>query len=140
MKIKTQDLNSAGIRAQAEKDGITEVTLLTQAGEGDSKITIYQFGDVRVADTNGDPVWEDSDPEGFTQLLHRASGFEVEVCINNNEGKRERFASVKHIASKCGADFYESGEELEWQDNNGLFSNCSADVITAARSAAKNAL
>lgn len=55
-----------------------------------------------------------------------------------NEG--EKFASIQHLASGCGADFYESGEELEWQDNNGLFSNCSPSIIEKARNAAKKAL
>jgi len=32
------------------------------------------------------------------------------------------------IASDCGEDFYESGEEIEWQDNNGLLTNGSPDA------------
>jgi len=32
-------------------------------------VTIYQLGDVRVADTNGDPVWEESDSATFAELL-----------------------------------------------------------------------
>ena len=61
-----------------------------------------------------------------------------EVSTFTNEG--EKAASVKHLASGCGADFYESGEELEWQDNNGLFSNCSPSIIEKARNAAQKAL
>lgn len=61
-----------------------------------------------------------------------------EVSTLTNEG--EKFASIQHLASGCGADFYESGEELEWQDNNGLFSNCSPSIIEKARNAAKKAL
>jgi hypothetical protein len=61
-----------------------------------------------------------------------------EIATYTNEG--ERFASVRHVASDCGADFYESGEEQEWQDNNGLFSNCTAGIVAKARAAAKKAL
>jgi hypothetical protein len=56
MKIAIEDINSAGITAQARKDGITEVTKLASG----PNVTIYQYGDVRVADTNGEPVWEES--------------------------------------------------------------------------------
>lgn len=70
--IKTSDIKSAGIRAQAQKDGIAEITQLAAAGAGDEKITVYQFGEVRVAATNGDPVWEESDPEAFDELLAEA--------------------------------------------------------------------
>jgi hypothetical protein len=70
--MKIEDINSAGIRAQGRKDGISEVTKLGDNGKsGDHKVTIYQFGDVRVADTNGDPVWEESDPESFAEILEQ---------------------------------------------------------------------
>jgi|DEB0MinimDraft_10_1074344.scaffolds.fasta_scaffold296911_1 hypothetical protein len=60
------------------------------------------------------------------------------VSIYSNEG--EKFASVEHVASGCGCDFYESGEQLEWQDNNGLLSNCSDSIIEKARKAAAKSL
>ena len=60
------------------------------------------------------------------------------ISVLTNEG--EKFASVEHLASGCGADFYASGEELEWQDTNGLFSNCSAGIAAKARKAAEKAL
>jgi hypothetical protein len=60
------------------------------------------------------------------------------ISVLTNEG--EKFASVVHLASGCGADFYASGEEFEWQDNNGLFSNCSLTIIQKARKAAEKAL
>lgn len=66
--------------------------------------------------------------------------FEITVHTNTDIEPAERFASVRHIESDCGCDFYESGEELEWQDNNGLLSNCEEDAICAARKAAKEAL
>ena len=65
--------------------------------------------------------------------------FEVEVYANA-EGGNVRFASVRHLASGCGADFYETGEREEWQDNNGLLSNCSEYIVRLAGNAAKKAL
>jgi len=60
-QIAIEDINSCGIQAQAKLDGITHVTLIGDNGErGDKKITIYQFGGTKVADTNGDPIWEES--------------------------------------------------------------------------------
>jgi hypothetical protein len=56
MKIAIENINSAAITAQARKNGITEVTKLASG----PNVTIYQCGDVRVADTNADPVWEES--------------------------------------------------------------------------------
>lgn len=70
--IQISDINSSGIEAQGKIDGITEVTLLATSGEGDGKITVYQFGDMRVMTTNGDPIWEESDPCGFAEMLEEA--------------------------------------------------------------------
>ena len=68
--ISIENLNSAGIVAEARKAGISTVTKLGTNGKtGDAKVTIYRLGDVRVADTNGDPVWEESDPSSFAELL-----------------------------------------------------------------------
>ena len=68
--LSIDDINSAGIRAEARKAGITTVTKLGTNGKtGDAKVTIYQLGDVRVADTNGDPVWEESHSATFAELI-----------------------------------------------------------------------
>lgn len=68
--IDINDLNSAGIVAEARKAGISTVTKLGDNGKsGDARVTVYQLGDVRVADTNGDPVWEESDSATFAELL-----------------------------------------------------------------------
>jgi hypothetical protein len=67
--IKVDDINSSGIRAQAIKDGLADIEMLATSGNGSARITVYRFGEVRVAVTNGDPVWEESDPEAFDELL-----------------------------------------------------------------------
>ena len=68
--INIDNINSAGIRAEARKAGISTVTKLGDNGKtGDAKVTIYQLGDVRVADTNGDPIWEESDSATFADML-----------------------------------------------------------------------
>jgi hypothetical protein len=75
MKISINDINSAGITAQAKIDGITEVTLLgthdhpDHPGSNDWRIRIYDFGGVKVADTNGDPVWEENCPNTWLELM-----------------------------------------------------------------------
>ena len=68
--ISIDNINSAGIAAEARKAGIYTVTKLGDNGKtGDARVTIYQLGDVRVADTNGDPVWEESNSATFAELL-----------------------------------------------------------------------
>ena len=68
--IKIEDINSAGIQAQARKEGITELRLIGDNGErGDAKITVYWFGGTKVANTNADPIWEDQDPEAWAELM-----------------------------------------------------------------------
>ena len=68
--ISIEDINSIGIAVEARKAGITTVTLLGYNGKsGDARVTVYQLGDVRVADTNGDPIWEESDHAAFAELL-----------------------------------------------------------------------
>lgn len=68
--INVNEINSAGIRNEARRDGITFIEELGNNGKtGDARITVYKVGSVRVADTNGDPVWEESDSEAFAELL-----------------------------------------------------------------------
>lgn len=68
--INVEDINSIGIAVEARKAGISTVTKLGDNGKsGDALVTVYQLGDVRVADTNGDPVWEESDSAAFAELL-----------------------------------------------------------------------
>lgn len=68
--IDISSINSRGIYRQAKIDGIETVTHLgDNRKQGDARVTVYQFGDVRVADTNGDPIWEESDHAAFAELL-----------------------------------------------------------------------
>lgn len=57
---------------------------------------------------------------------------EMKIEIHTNEG--QQFASVS--IGEFGCDFYASGEEIDWQDNNGLLANCDPATIKAARVAA----
>jgi hypothetical protein len=50
----------------------TDAHLLACSGTGNDRVIIYQIGYDRVAETNGDPVWEESDPCGFADLLEVA--------------------------------------------------------------------
>ena len=68
--IQIADINSLGIKAQAKKDGITDAVIIGTNGKyGDQKITVYQLGAIKVADTNGDPVWEDSCPATWAEMM-----------------------------------------------------------------------
>jgi len=70
MQIHIDNINSIGIALEARKAGITTIIKLGDNGKlGDARVTVYQFGDVRVADTNGDPVWEESDHAAFAELI-----------------------------------------------------------------------
>ena len=70
MKISINEINSAALQSQGKIDAITEVTLIgTNGKSGDDNATAYYFGGVRVIDTNGDPIWEESDPEAFAALM-----------------------------------------------------------------------
>jgi len=72
--IQISEINSNGIQAVAARDGITEGTLIGDNGKtGDAKITVYEVGGGRVANTNGDPVWEDEAPEAFAELMETIS-------------------------------------------------------------------
>jgi hypothetical protein len=69
-EISIEDINSIGIAVEAREAGITTVTKLGDNGKtGDARVTVYRLGDVRVADTNGDPVWEEQDHAAFAELL-----------------------------------------------------------------------
>ena len=75
--ISTENINSIGIAVEARKAGITTIIKLGDNGKtGDALVTVYQFGDVRVADTNGDPIWEESDHAVFAELLE-SEGIEL---------------------------------------------------------------
>ena len=68
--INIEDINSIGIAIEARAAGVTTVTQLGNNGKtGDARVTIYELGAVRVADTNGDPVWEEADRAAFAELL-----------------------------------------------------------------------
>jgi len=70
------DINSAEIQHFATEAGIAEATLLgkgeARPGDANSLCAFYLLGDelggVRVATTNGDPIWEESAPEDFANL------------------------------------------------------------------------
>jgi hypothetical protein len=68
--IDIRRINSRGIARQAKAEGIAFATELGDNGKnGDARVTVYQLGDMRVADTNGDPIWEEQDHAAFAELL-----------------------------------------------------------------------
>lgn len=73
--IHISKINSAGIAHEAQKAGLGTVELFGEfehpdhLGSKDWSIRLYFVGDACVADTNGDPVWEEDDPAAFAALL-----------------------------------------------------------------------
>lgn len=65
------------------------------------------------------------------------SDFEVSV-YTDDDGLD--FASVRHLASGNGADFYKDGSAIEWQENNSLLANCPDRIIESGKAAALKAL
>ena len=73
--IQVAEINSAGIVSECEKMGIESIELLAEghsdgnSNNSDSRVRFYMAGCVRVADTNGDPIWEEDDPRAFAELI-----------------------------------------------------------------------
>ena len=78
-EIEIAEFNSAGIRAEAKKQGITHMREIGRGyveghdGDADWFIRFYALPnpkgwEFRVADTNSDPVWEDVDQQDFADL------------------------------------------------------------------------
>lgn len=77
--IEIAEFNSAGIRAEAKALGITHMRSVGggyvegHEGEADYYVGFYAlphpYGwEYRVANTNGDPVWEGPEGAGFAEL------------------------------------------------------------------------
>lgn len=97
--INIYDINSTGIQAQGEIDGITELEIIGGNGKtGDAAITAYWFGPVRVINTNGDPIWEESDPEAFAAMME-----EIE--------SPDTMANVETHANDAGETYYSTTDE-----------------------------
>ena len=72
--IAIEDIGSTYIKAEAAKHGITHARFIAEGGEGENHITIWGLTgadgiEFRVANTNGDPVWEEQDLADFAELL-----------------------------------------------------------------------
>lgn len=84
--IEIANFNSAGIRAEAARSGVTHMRHLGSGYAGgsddaDARVDFYalnhpKFGEFRVADTNGDPVWEECDAQAFADLAEEC-GVEI---------------------------------------------------------------
>lgn len=77
--IEIAEFNSAGIRSEAEALGITHMRSIGggyaagHEGQADYYVGFYAMPhphgwEFRVANTNGDPVWEEADQQAFTEL------------------------------------------------------------------------
>lgn len=79
--ILISEFNSLGIQSEAAQYGITHMREIgggydsNHEGQADWYVDFYALPDpnypgceIRVANTNGDPVWEDGDPATFAEL------------------------------------------------------------------------
>lgn len=60
---------SSAIKNLAAKIGCDTEFLGDNGKSGDERVVIYRLGSIRVAETNGDPVWETVNPDLFEDLL-----------------------------------------------------------------------
>ena len=77
-EIEISEFNSSGIRAEAERLGITHMRRLGGGYADGNNNPDYYVGfyalphpggwEFRVANTNGNPVWEEEDEQGFSEL------------------------------------------------------------------------
>lgn len=68
--IAVENIRARDIQIAANEAGITLVEYLGDNGKaGDERVTVYRIGDVRVAATNGDSVWEEQDIAAFRELV-----------------------------------------------------------------------
>ena len=81
--LEISKYNSADIRRIAEKAGVETMKLIGEGhSDGDlnncnSRVSFFELSDgMRVADTNGDPIWEDEDASIFAEL---AESCDVEI-------------------------------------------------------------
>lgn len=87
--ISIADFNSSSIRSSAAQAGVTHMrelgtgyargvdengdATIDNTGSSEAAVTAYEFSDgTRVINTNGDPVWEDEDAQGFADLAESA--------------------------------------------------------------------
>lgn len=59
------------------------------------------------------------------------------VSIHNDGGPTGLFASVQHVRTGWGRDFYFDGHEYDWQDGNGLEANSTPGLVRQARQSAR---
>lgn len=60
--------HSVGIACEMKEGQIAELT--ADNGEfGDNRLEIWEIGGFRVANTNGDPIWQEAEPESFAAAL-----------------------------------------------------------------------
>lgn len=77
--ICIEELNSSGIEAEMRSQGLNEIKFLgsylplkqhPNVCDADARIWIYEFPNrYKVADTNGDPIWEAEDLQAWEEVM-----------------------------------------------------------------------
>ena len=66
---------SLGIAAEMSAADTAEL-IGTNGKQGDARVIVFSLRGVRVAATNGDPAWEESDAAAFAELIE-SEGIEL---------------------------------------------------------------
>lgn len=66
---------SLGIAAEMSENDTAEL-LGTNGKQSDARVLVFELRGVRVAATNGDPVWEEQDTAAFAELME-SEGIEL---------------------------------------------------------------
>jgi hypothetical protein len=72
--IEIAAYNSAGIRDTAKEIGVQYMREVARHGEGSNRLVLFALPhpngyEIRVIDTNGDPIWEEDDQAVFNEVL-----------------------------------------------------------------------
>jgi len=109
MKTETRrldEINSQGIEIEATRQGVDQLDFLGKYSHpehpdsNDWTISIYRFPNgTRVASTSGDPVWEESDPQAFAEILEE---YQVKIC--SDEPAKQTLKQWFNEHTSCGFD------------------------------------
>lgn len=73
--IKIKDINSAEIQSEMKRQGIEKIKYIGKfwhpehSDSNDYAIEIYEYKGMKVAATNGNPIWEESDFEIWEEMM-----------------------------------------------------------------------
>lgn len=68
--INKETMRNISLGIYADMDEFDQAELIgTNGKHGDARVLVFYLQGVRVAATNGDPIWEESDAAAFDELM-----------------------------------------------------------------------